>query len=199
MKAGVQVIVGLGNTGSAYVHTRHNIGFDALDALAAAEGLRFRQSWTMPALLAKWRRSAGHVLLVKPTTFMNRSGYAVIRAMRRQGCGSEDVLVVVDDVELETGRIRIRPKGSAGGHNGVQSVVDALGSEAFPRIRVGVGPRPEGKDLTNYVNYNNIGFFWWTLEEDLNDSGSYGIMNATMDKINVQEDWRWNYLKQLFE
>jgi PTH1 family peptidyl-tRNA hydrolase len=151
MKAGVQVIVGLGNTGSEYVHTRHNIGFDVLDALALAEGLRFRKSWAMPALLAKWRRPVGHVLLVKPTTFMNRSGYAVTRAMRRKGCGSEDILVVVDDVELETGRIRIRQKGSAGGHNGVQSVVDALGSEAFPRIRIGVGPRPEGKDLTNYV------------------------------------------------
>jgi len=151
MKAGVRVIVGLGNTGAAYVRTRHNIGFDALDALAMAEGLRFRQSWTMPALQAKWRQSVGHVLLVKPTTLMNRSGHAVIRAMRRQGCGPEDVLVVVDDVELETGRIRIRLKGSAGGHNGVQSVADALGSEAFPRIRIGVGPRPEGKDLTNYV------------------------------------------------
>jgi peptidyl-tRNA hydrolase, PTH1 family len=151
MNVQVRVIVGLGNPGPTYDHTRHNIGFDVLDVLAKSEGIRFRRSWVMPAMLAKWKRPGGTVLLVKPLTFMNRSGLAVLRAMRRQACGSEAVLVIFDDVELDAGRIRIRPKGRAGGHNGVQSVADVLGTETFPRIRVGVGPRPDGKDLINYV------------------------------------------------
>ena len=144
-------IVGLGNPGREYEMTRHNIGFLVLDELASRNGLSFRRSWRFPAWVAKGVIGEKPVRLVKPRTYMNRSG-AAVRPMLRKGKGSPaDVLVVYDETALDWGRLRVRARGSSGGHNGVQSVIDALEDGAFGRIRVGIGSKPDKVPLSDYV------------------------------------------------
>jgi len=140
---GMKMVVGLGNPGREYQHTRHNAGFDVLDELARRHGGEFRGSLRFKAETAEVRIGAVNVLLVKPTTFMNASGEAVGPLMRKRGITAVDLVVVVDDVDLELGRLRIRGKGSPGGHNGLKSIEAALGSDEYARVRVGVG-RPKG-------------------------------------------------------
>lgn len=147
----MKIVVGLGNPGRKYEHTRHNVGFDVLDELAAGEGTRFRKKWLLPLHSAEIAVGRERVLLVKPMTFMNRSGAALRPLFRKHGLTAEDVIVVLDDLDLETGRLRLRKRGGAGGHKGLQSILAVLGTENFPRVRVGIGPRPVGEDLTGYV------------------------------------------------
>jgi peptidyl-tRNA hydrolase, PTH1 family len=147
----VKWIVGLGNPGKAYERTRHNIGFLVADELANRLKVRWRRSWRVPALIAKGMIGSEPVRLMKPQTFMNRSGQAVGPLLRRTKSGPEDLLLIVDDTSLAWGQLRIRPKGSAGGHNGVQSVIDAAGSGAFGRIRVGIGEKPAKVSLSDHV------------------------------------------------
>lgn len=147
----MKIVVGLGNPGKKYQHTRHNVGFDVLDGLAERAGARFRKKWLMPLQTATLDAGGEPVLLVKPMTFMNRSGAVLRPLVRRRGMSSVDVIVVLDDLDLEAGRLRIRKRGGAGGHKGLQSVLTALGTENFPRVRLGIGPRPVGEDLTGYV------------------------------------------------
>ena len=152
MSASIQLVVGLGNPGPKYDNTPHNIGFEALDVLAAQQNLRFRRGFGLRAWVSTWHRDPSAVRLVKPRTFMNRSGEAVARAVRRWNLSPENVLIVYDDLELPLGRLRLRKRGSAGGHNGVTSVIHGLGeSQDFPRLRIGVGPRPSGEELIRYV------------------------------------------------
>jgi PTH1 family peptidyl-tRNA hydrolase len=144
----MKLIVGLGNPGRKYAGTRHNIGFDVLDLLAE----RHRLDWASApadALLAKWRTASA--LLAKPLTFMNLSGQAVGDLLRFFKVALPDLLVVVDDVNLETGRLRARPGGSAGGHNGLKSLIGLLGTEEFARLRVGVGRGDARRDLADHV------------------------------------------------
>ncbi|MBP7829949.1 MAG: aminoacyl-tRNA hydrolase [Kiritimatiellae bacterium] len=147
----MKIVVGLGNPGRKYAHTRHNVGFDVLDELAAGAGTRFRKKWLLPLQSAEIAMGRERVLLVKPMTFMNRSGAALRPLVRKHGLAAEDVVVVLDDLDLEAGRLRIRKRGGAGGHKGLQSVLATLGTENFPRVRLGIGPRPVGEDLTGYV------------------------------------------------
>jgi PTH1 family peptidyl-tRNA hydrolase len=147
----MKVIVGLGNPGRAYERTRHNVGFDVVDEIASARNVRFRRSWRFPLESAEIRVGNEEVLLVKPQTFMNRSGDAVAPLLRKKGVGVDGVLVAVDDMALPLGAIRLRARGSAGSHNGLKSLIERLGSDAFPRLRVGVGPMPEGSDWVAFV------------------------------------------------
>jgi PTH1 family peptidyl-tRNA hydrolase len=147
----VKVIVGLGNPGREYEMTRHNIGFLVLDELARRLGLSFRRSWWFPAKTARGRIGQEKVRLVKPQTFMNRSGGAVRPVLRKEGGQVDDLVVVFDDVALGWGQLRVRAQGSAGGHNGVQSVMDSLEDGAFGRIRIGIGPKPDSVSLSDYV------------------------------------------------
>jgi peptidyl-tRNA hydrolase, PTH1 family len=147
----VKWIAGLGNPGRAYEKTRHNIGFLVLDELAARNGLSFRGSWRFPARIAKGEIGGEPVQMVKPQTYMNRSGAAVGPILRKGKGSPADLLLVFDDTSLEWGRLRVRAQGSAGGHNGVQSVMDALGGGAFGRIRVGIGLKPDKVSLSDYV------------------------------------------------
>ena len=135
----------LGNPGPKYTGTRHNAGFLAADALAKDKGvdlsrLRFK------ALTAKCELGGAGVLLMKPQTYMNESGQAVGQAARFYKIPPDHIVVVSDDINLPCGRLRIRVKGSAGGHNGLKSIIAHLGSEDFPRVRVGVGAPPHGGD-----------------------------------------------------
>ena len=144
----MKLIVGLGNPGRKYAGTRHNVGFEALDVMAG----RHRLDWEggpADALIAKWR--AGGALLAKPLTFMNLSGHAVGELLRFFKIDAADLLVVVDDVALELGRLRARPSGSAGGHNGLKSLIGQLGGDGFARLRVGVGRGDARRDLADHV------------------------------------------------
>lgn len=147
----MKVIVGLGNPGQEYELTRHNIGFLVLDELAGRSNVSFRRSWWSPVQTAKVVIGCETVQLVKPQTFMNRSGLAVGPAFRKAGGAVGDLLVVFDDVALGWGQLRVRAQGSAGGHNGVQSILEVLGSDAFGRIRVGIGPKPDSVSLADFV------------------------------------------------
>jgi PTH1 family peptidyl-tRNA hydrolase len=147
----MKMIVGLGNPGKKYAHTRHNVGFDVLDALAVRGRATFRRSWRFPVQLGEIEAGGEKLLLVKPQTYMNRSGEAVAALGRKKGVAPADVIVVVDDVELDCGQLRIRRSGSAGKHNGLQSVIDHLGTNEFARLRVGVGRVPAGQSRIDYV------------------------------------------------
>jgi len=145
-----KLIVGLGNPGPKYEHHRHNVGFRCLDALARAHNLTFT------GLKARARIARGVILghpviLAKPVTFVNESGWAVRGLISRYDYESQDILVVHDDLDLPQGRIRLRPRGSAAGHKGVQSIMDALATEEFARLRVGIGRPPAGVEVVDYV------------------------------------------------
>ena len=149
--AAVKAIVGLGNPGAEYEDTRHNAGWWLLDALAEAWGVqRFRVEGSQA--VATVRLGELQVRLVRPLTYMNRSGQVLRPLQRVAGLDlSRDLLVLVDDVALEPGRARLRPSGSAGGHNGLKSIQAALGSQEYARLRLGVGKVPEGEGLVEWV------------------------------------------------
>jgi peptidyl-tRNA hydrolase, PTH1 family len=132
----MKLIAGLGNPGQKYRGTRHNVGFDVVDELAARHGLTW-ESAPAEAVLAKWRGRG--TLLAKPLTFMNLSGRAVGDLLRFFKIDLAEMLVVVDDINLDVGRLRARSGGSAGGHNGLKSLIELLGTEEFARLRIGVG------------------------------------------------------------
>lgn len=143
------LIVGLGNPGPRYQGTRHNIGFATIDELARRAGVTF-ESAPADALVARWRRPDETVLLAKPMTFMNESGQAVGELLRYFKIDVGDILIVVDDVQLPLGRLRARVRGSAGGHNGLKSVIAHL-AEDFSRLRIGVGRGDSRRDLVDHV------------------------------------------------
>ncbi len=147
----MKLIVGLGNPGEAYRTTRHNLGFLALDRLADVAGISF-DSKKKKALWGRGAYLGEDVFLLKPQTFMNLSGEAVLYLASFFHIATEDVVVVCDDINLAYGAVRIRKSGSAGGHNGLKSLIASLGSEDFVRIRLGVGERQDSQsDLADYV------------------------------------------------
>lgn len=143
----MKLIAGLGNPGPKYRGTRHNVGFEVVDALARRAAIEF-ESAPAEALMARWR--AQDVLLVKPLTFMNHSGQAIGELLRYFKVDVGDLLVVVDEVQLPLGRLRARARGSAGGHNGLKSVIAHVGDE-FARLRLGVGRGDDRRDLADHV------------------------------------------------
>jgi PTH1 family peptidyl-tRNA hydrolase len=147
----MKVIVGLGNPGREYRDTRHNVGFRVVDEMARRHQLTFALAPSqVPDTFVAKRFGSDAVMLVKPLTFMNRSGDAVAALTRYFDTALDDLLVVVDDVDLPFGRMRARGRGSAGTHNGLRSVVDRIGTE-FPRLRLGVGRGDARRDLADHV------------------------------------------------
>lgn len=145
------LVAGLGNPGTQYEMTRHNIGFHTIDYIADELGVKVKKL-KYKALYGECEIGGEKVYLVKPQTFMNLSGESVAEFVRFFKIPVENVIVISDDISLDTGRIRVRPKGSAGGHNGLKSIIYQLNSDAFPRIRIGVGaPEHEDYDLADYV------------------------------------------------
>ena len=145
------IVVFLGNPGPKYAGTRHNVGFMAADKCEKATGASIRKA-RFKALTDQIRVGEASVLLMKPQTFMNLSGDAVGQAARFYKVPAEHVLVVSDDVSLPVGRLRVRTKGSAGGHNGLKSIISALGTDQFPRVKVGVGAPPHPDyDMADWV------------------------------------------------
>jgi len=136
------LIVGLGNPGSEYERTRHNVGYRAIDILAAKLGTKIDRSHYR-ALISPIVECGGHrVILMKPLTYMNSSGEAVKLCGAFYKIPPEHILVLSDDISLDVGRLRVRPNGSAGGHNGLKSIIGMLGSQNFPRVKIGVGQKP---------------------------------------------------------
>jgi len=144
------IIAGLGNPGKEYENTRHNAGFMALDALADRLGADVSER-KHKALCAKAVIGGERALLMKPQTFMNSSGESIRAAADFYKVEPEHILIFYDDINLEPGQLRVRAKGSAGGHNGMKSIIAHLGTQEFPRIRVGVGEKPKEIDLVHYV------------------------------------------------
>ena len=134
----IRLVVGLGNPGSEYKGTRHNIGFEVVDALAAEWGLAWESSKSWHALWAKSNR----VILVKPTSFMNRSGEPLSAVANFYKIEPAQILVVLDDFALELGRLRVRLEGGTGGHNGLESIILQFGTDQIPRLRIGIGAAP---------------------------------------------------------
>ncbi len=162
----MQLIVGLGNPGPKYEHTRHNIGFIIADAIAERTRLRLSTPRSAPTGLLKWtswmrrqdlasvgqgRYGGNDFTLIKPLTYMNRSGEAVAHYVRALQLDTQDLLVMFDDISLPVGIVRLRKKGGAGGHNGMQDIIDQLGTSEFPRLRFGVGNDFERGQQVDYV------------------------------------------------
>lgn len=144
------LIVGLGNPGSKYDNTRHNIGFAAMDYICDKTGTRLDKA-KFKALYGTWKYKDKKIILLKPQTFMNLSGEAVGAAARFYKIPPENVIIIYDDVSMAVGKMRIRLKGSAGGHNGIKSIISHIGDE-FPRIKLGVGEKPHPEyDLADWV------------------------------------------------
>ena len=157
------LIVGLGNPGKKYEMTRHNAGFLAMDLMAIEEGVDIKKL-KHHSLIADVKINGKRCLLMKPQTMMNNSGEAVIDAMKYYNISPENVIIIYDDISLDVGQTRIRRKGSAGGHNGIKSIISHIKSEDFPRVKIGVGKKPSPEyDLVNWV----LGRFPKELEPDL--------------------------------
>ena len=145
------IIAGLGNPGKEYENTRHNIGFDVIDRLAEEENIAVMES-KHKALIGKGYVAGQKVILAKPQTFMNLSGESIREIVDYYKVDdTAELIVISDDISLDVGQLRIRKKGSAGGHNGVKNIIAHLGTQEFPRIKVGIGNKPEGWDLADYV------------------------------------------------
>jgi len=144
------LIVGLGNPGREYEVTRHNIGFMVLDNLVDSIGEKFRKS-PFNAEICKTRIGTNGVILLKPTTYMNNSGQAVRAAMEWYNLDNRSLLVVYDDMDLPLGHIRLREKGSAGGHNGMKSIISHVGDGNFARLRVGIGKPDSNTNIVSHV------------------------------------------------
>ncbi|WJI91132.1 aminoacyl-tRNA hydrolase [Weissella viridescens] len=148
----MKMIVGLGNIGREYDRTRHNVGFIVLDALADKYDLTFKQDSEHHAFVANWFFNGEKVLLVKPTTFMNDSGRAVRPLMDYYKIELEDILIVHDDMDMDLGKIRLRAKGSAGGHNGIKSIANHLNTQNFNRLKFGIShPKHTHQAVIDFV------------------------------------------------
>ena len=145
------IIAGLGNPTKEYEHTRHNVGFDTIDCIADQYGISINEK-KHKALVGKGMIEGQKVILLKPQIFMNLSGESIRAALDFYKIDEKDELIVIyDDISLPPGQLRIRKKGSAGGHNGIKNIIAHLGHDTFMRIKVGVGEKPAGYDLADYV------------------------------------------------
>lgn len=144
------IIVGLGNPTREYAGTRHNIGFDVITKIAEDNNIKldFKKH---KAICGKGYIEGEKVILAQPQTYMNLSGESVRELMDFYKISEEELIIIYDDISLDVGQLRIRTKGSAGGHNGIKSIINHLGGQDFPRIKVGVGDKPKGWDLADYV------------------------------------------------
>ncbi len=160
------IIVGLGNPGREYDNTRHNIGFDVIDTLADRENISVLEK-KHKAIIGKGVVAGQKVILAKPTTFMNLSGESVRELVDYYKVDETvELIVISDDISLDVGRLRVRKKGSAGGHNGLKSIIGHLGHDTFTRVKMGVGEKPKGWDLADYV----LGRFSGSERETMNDA-----------------------------
>ena len=176
MSKEVYLIVGLGNPGEEYAHTRHNAGFETLVLLEKQYEITLGRKM-LQGLLAEKTTETRKIVLCAPQTFMNRSGECVEKLMKWYHCEPDHLMVIYDDIDLPPGRVRVRREGGPGTHNGMRSIVEMLGRQDFPRIRIGVGDRPAGWDLAD-----------WVLSRP--DAESRPVMEAAFRKAaEAAEEW----------
>ena len=144
----MKVVVGLGNPGAQYANTPHSVGFEVVDRIAEACGAVWEEKRQFKCLMAKANFAGQGVLLVKPQTFMNLSGDSVAPVVKYHNAMAADLLVIHDDIDIAVGKLRIRKSGSCGGHNGIRNIIERLGTQAFARIKIGVG-----KDRTDVIGH----------------------------------------------
>lgn len=147
----VKMIIGLGNPGSKYEKTKHNIGFMAIDKIVNNLDVTFTEDKNFKAQIGSTFINHEKVYFVKPTTFMNNSGIAVKALLTYYNISVEDLIVIYDDLDMEVGKLRLRSKGSAGGHNGIKSIIAHIGTQEFNRIKVGIGRPLKGMTVINHV------------------------------------------------
>ena len=150
----MKIIVGLGNPGVKYAGTRHNMGFSTVTELADRYNIRIDRA-ECKALTGRLILDGEKVLLAMPQTYMNLSGESVQQLLHYYKCEPKDLIVIYDDVDLDVGIVRIREKGSAGGHNGMKNIIQMIDSEEFVRIKIGVGKKPEGWDLADHGRFSD--------------------------------------------
>jgi PTH1 family peptidyl-tRNA hydrolase len=184
------LVVGLGNPGPEYRLTRHNAGFLVVERLSARLGGRWRRGLFANAEVARVVLGGRAVALCKPLTYMNLTGRAVGPLMRREGLEPADLLLVYDDMDLPLGRLRIRPGGGPGGHRGVASVLQAVGSEEVARVRVGIGRPPDGVDAAQYV-LAPVPPAERALWSEAVERGADAVESVILDGLAVAMD-RWN-------
>lgn len=181
------IIAGLGNPGPKYAETRHNAGFMAIDKLAKDNGFEIKKL-KFHAFIADESIGGKRCLLMKPQTMMNNSGEAILEAANYYNIPDENIIILYDDISLDVGKLRIRRKGSAGGHNGIKSIISCLGSEDFPRVKIGVGKKPNPEyDLANWV----LGCVPKELRDDY-DSACADAADAVVDIIENSVDSAMN-------
>lgn len=146
-----KMIVGLGNPGSKYDNTRHNIGFMSVDSFMKENDNMFAENKNFKAYITSIFSNGEKIYLIKPTTFMNNSGVAVRALLTYFNINIKDLVVIYDDLDMEVGKIRLREKGSAGGHNGIKSIISHLGTQEFNRIKIGIGRPKVGVSVINHV------------------------------------------------
>ncbi len=187
------IIVGLGNPTFQYAGTRHNVGFGAVDVLADMYRIAVNTK-KFKGLIGKGIIEGEKVILVKPQTYMNLSGECVREVVDYYKVSPKELIVVFDDISLDVGQLRIRAKGSAGGHNGIKNIINCLGTQEFPRIKVGVGDKPRNMDLADYV----LGVFdrqdMEIIRESLEAAGKAAVsiitegIDAAMNKYNMKKN-----------
>ena len=186
------IIAGLGNPGKDYKNTRHNIGFDVIDVIAEKHNISVIEK-KHKAIIGKGVIEGKKVILVKPQTYMNLSGESLREIIDYYKVDpTEELIVISDDISLNPGNIRIRKKGSAGGHNGLKSIIQHLGTDAFMRIKMGVGEKPKGYDLADYV----LGHFTGDERKIMDEAATsaeeavrlmmQGDVEAAMNKFNTK-------------
>ena len=144
----MKVVVGLGNPGAQYANTPHSVGFEVVDRIAAECGAAWEEKRQFKCLMTRATLAGQSVLLVKPQTFMNLSGESVAPVVKYHNATADDLLVIQDDIDLAVGKMRIRKAGSCGGHNGIRNIIERLGTQAFTRLKIGVG-----KDSANVIGH----------------------------------------------
>ena len=179
MSSDLRLVVGLGNPGPKYAGTRHNIGFMVLERLASREGVKFRQQSKLHGLASEVGHGESRLRLLMPQTYMNDSGRSIRAALDWFGLSTDQLLVIVDDMDLPLGRLRLRVQGSAGGHNGLRSAIQHLGGQDFPRLRIGIGAPAETPDERRARTVSHVLGPFNKLEEACVD----GVLDAVLDGV----------------
>ena len=175
----IKFVVGLGNPGEKYSNTRHNFGFKAVDKIADQENLSWK-NWNDMASITFYKRNDRNILIAKPMTFMNNSGFPVVALLKYYKILPQEMLVLYDDYSIPIGEYKFRATGSSGGHNGVNSIITQTGTNAFPRMKLGMGPLPKYAKIVDFVlsNFNSQD------DEKVNN-----VLNQIRDIVNAVIDF----------
>ena len=189
----LKIVVGLGNPGSKYSGTRHNIGFMAMERMASSAGVTFRQQTKLHGLSAETGVGDQRLRLLMPQTYMNDSGRSIRAALDWYGFAPEQLLVLVDDMDIPLGRLRLRAQGGAGGHNGLRSTIQHLGSQVFPRLRIGIGAPAENPEERRAKTVSHVLGSFSKSEQTSVDAVLDGVLDAVVriQRLGLERAGNW--------